>query len=349
MQTRPIAKIQAKIYRTLISEAELTIKGPQPWITALLAFALAGCAGAGSPPQSVAAAGAGDASWMNPATSGENLLYISDQALNVVDVFTYPRGTTAGVLQQMHDPAGICSDKAGDVWIVNAPNHVLKYAHGGKRPGSTIEDANALRFQACSVDPTTGDLAVTDAGRAGQDGSVVVYRGGKGMPHRLRSSALTEVFFCAYDDRGNLFVDGLDAGRTFHLVELPNGSQMLRTIKVDRSVGFPGAVAWDGKFLALGDRAYQGGHSPAIYQLAVSGSHGTVVGTSRLGSSCDLLGFTIPKLGSGRGNPQGTRVVAPDVCQNTVRFYNYPVSGSPTKNLGDIQYPFGAAVSAAAH
>ncbi len=147
---------------------------------------------------------------MNPATAGQNLLYISDEAVNAVDVFTYPLGTAAGVLRQIHDPAGICSDKAGEVWVVNAPNRILKYAHGGKHPESTLEDADALRFQACSVDPTTGDLAVTDAGRAGLAGSVVVFTGGKGTPHRFRSTDLSDVFFCAYDDKGKLFVDGLD-------------------------------------------------------------------------------------------------------------------------------------------
>ena len=130
-------------------------------------------------------------------------------------------------------------------------------------------------------------------------------------------------------------------------MELPRGRKALRTIEVDQSVGFPGAVAWDGKYLALGDRSPQSGHSPEIYQISVSGTRGTVAGTTRLRDSCDLLGFTIPRHGSGKGPPQGKRVVAPDVCANAVRFYNYPGGGVPTKRLGGLQYPFGAAVSAA--
>jgi hypothetical protein len=327
----------------------LTTKGPQPWIIAALALALAGCAGVGSPPQSVGAGAAGDGSWMSPATQGQNLLYVSDEATNTVDVFTFPFGTPAGVLQQIHDPVGVCSDKTGDVWVVNAPDHVVKYAHGAHSRGPTIEDPRALRLLACSVDPTSGNLAVTDTGRPGQAGSVVVYAGGKGSPKRFRSAQLTDVFFCAYDDDGNLFVDGLDGHYAFHLMELPQGGQRMRSIKLNQSVGFPGAVAWDGKYLALGDRSFRGGHARAIYQISVSGTRGTVVGTTKLGGSCDLLGFAVPKLGSGRGNPQGSRVVAPDVCENTVRIYNYPAGGSPSKNLGDIQYPFSAAVSAAPH
>ena len=327
----------------------MTTKGRQPWIIGALALALTGCAGAVSPLQSAGAGAVRDGSWMSPATNGRNLLYVSDEAANAVDVFTFPFGTPVGVLRQSHDPVGICSDKTGYVWVVNAPNHVLKYAHGAQRPGATMEDAHALRLQACSIDPTTGDLAVTDAGRAGQAGSVVIYAGAKGSPKRFRSAHLTDVFFCAYDDKGNLFVDGLDGNYVFHLMELPHGVQRLRPIKLDQSVGFPGAVAWDGKYLALGDRSYRGGHAPAIYQVSVSGTRGTVVGTTKLGGSCDLLGFTIPKLGSGKGNPQGTRLVAPDVCENAVRLYRYPAGGSATKSLGQIQYPFSAAVSAAPH
>ena len=124
---------------------------------------------------------------MHPDATGQNLLYMSDEAANAVDVFTFPVGKAAGVLRQFHDPAGICSDKSGEVWVVNAPYHILRYAHGGKQPESTLEDPSALRFQACSVDPASGDLAVTDAGRAGLAGSVVVFSGGKGTPHRFRS------------------------------------------------------------------------------------------------------------------------------------------------------------------
>lgn len=327
----------------------MTTKGRQPWIIGVLAlsFALAGCAGAGNPLQGVTAAAAGDGSWMNPAATGQNLLYISDEAVNAVDVFTYPLGEAAGVLQQFHDPAGICSDKAGHVWVVNAPNRIFKYAHGGQQPEWALVDANALRFQACAVDPTSGDLAITDAGRAGQAGSVVIYTGGKGTPRRFRSRDLSGVFFCAYDDRGNLFADGLSDGYRFHLVELAHGDRKLRLIKVDQRVGFPGAVAWDGKYLALGDRSPKDGRSPVIYQISVSGSRGTVAGKTRLRESCDLLGFAIPKLGSGKGNPQGTHVVAPDVCENAVRLYEYPDGGLPIKRFGGMQYPFGAAVSAA--
>ena len=124
----------------------MTTKGRQPWIIGALALALTGCAGAVSPLQSAGAGAVGDGSWMSPATNGRNLLYVSDEAANAVDVFTFPFGTPVGVLRQSHDPVGICSDKTGYVWVVNAPNHVLKYAHGAQRPGATMEDAHALRL-----------------------------------------------------------------------------------------------------------------------------------------------------------------------------------------------------------
>ena len=214
----------------------MTTKGGQPWIIGALAFALAmaGCAGAGSSLQSVPAAARGAGSWLNPATTAQNLLYISDDAHNAVDVFTFPLGTKTGVLQQLHEPAGICSDKAGEVWVVNAPNHVLKYDTAAKSRSRRSRTPTHCAFKPAPSILLPDDLAVTDAGRAGEAGSVVVYTGGQGPPRRFRSADLSDVFFCAYDDKGNLFVDGLDGGYRFHLVELPHGGQRLQAVR-DRS------------------------------------------------------------------------------------------------------------------
>jgi hypothetical protein len=324
----------------------LTRRGAQPWVTGAVLVALAGCAGSAGVLQGVPTTGT-DGSWIDPASTKQNLLYITDEAVRAVDVFTYPYGKPSGVLQLLHTPAGICSSKAGDVWIVNSPTHVYEYAHGAKQPEAMLEDTGALELQSCAVSPVNGDLAVVDAGHAIEAGSVAVFAGAKGTPHRYRSTDLHEVFFCAYDAHGNLFVDGLDANYTFHLMQLAHGARKLQAVKLDQSIGFPGALAWDGKYLALGDRLYQGKHETAIYQISVSGAQGTITGTTRLGGSCDLLGFAVPKLGSGKGNPQATRVVAPDACDNTVRFYAYPAGGAPLKNFGTLQYPFSATVSQA--
>jgi len=73
--------------------------------------------------------------------------------------------------------------------------------------------------------------------------------------------------------------------------------------------------------------------------VTVSGSTGSVVGTTQLSGSCDILQFAV----------SGSSVIAPDNCLNSAGFYAYPAGGAPTKTLTGFQYPVGAAVSVASH
>jgi|HubBroStandDraft_4_1064222.scaffolds.fasta_scaffold00008_129 hypothetical protein len=313
----------------------------------LLCAALASFAGCGASVTPAGIAGADPhGSWMSAEAKARSLLYVSDDANGDVDVFTYPFGKLVGRLAGFLQPAGICTDAAGDVWIVDAASSKLfEYGHGDKTPIATLSDPNASALLACSVDPTTGNLAVTDFGNASGAGSILIYSDAKGNPSKYRNAQLQAVYFCGYDDLGNLFVDGLDPNGAFEFLELPRGSGVLQHITLNGSIFFPGGVAWDGKYVTIGDQEYQGGHHSAIFQVAISASLGSIVGVTSLDSSCDVLQYSIPKLGKGRRNPQGSKVVAPDACLNAVAIYNYPAGGVPVKTLGNLEYPVGSAVS----
>ena len=95
---------------------------------------LAGCGGALSPApigpgeqyrRTVAAA---------PNAKGQALLYISDLGANAVDVYTYPQGDSVTSLTGFGSVAGLCSDKAGDVFVVDEAGPVDVYPHGGTTP-----------------------------------------------------------------------------------------------------------------------------------------------------------------------------------------------------------------------
>ncbi len=178
---------------------------------------------------------------------------------------------------------------------------------------------------------------MTDLGGAAGAGSLFVYAGAKGNPKQYVSSQLLEVFFCAYDDSGNLFVDGLDGTYTFQLAELPAGASQLKILSVNQTIVSPGGMRWDGQHLAVADQAYQDGHDSAIYQLAVTSSGATVAGTTLLNKTCDVLGFAL----------QGSTAVTADACENNVRFYKYPAGGNSHRTLKSFQYPVSAAVSLA--
>ncbi len=278
------------------------------------------------------------ASWIAPATQKE-ILYLSDAGADAVYLYAYPSVRRIGKLTNLQDPSGLCTDAAGNVWVVETGiSHIVKYAHAGTKKIANLTDSGFHDLLGCSVDPTTGNLAVADLGDPTGGGNVAIYADAKGTPKRYKSADLQAAYFCGYDDSGNLFVDGIDAAGAFLLLELPAASSSLQTIALDQSVGFPGGIEWDGQYVAIGDQAYQSGNTSAIYQVSVSGSNATVHGTTVLTGSCDVLQFGI----------SGGTVGAPDACYNTASLYSYPAGGSPTDTITGLQYPVAAAVSIAA-
>src|SRR5580692_2300582 len=94
--------------------------------------ALTGCVPAWLPtPRIVPCRPNKEASWMSPAAAGP-LLYVSDIGAEDVDVFSYPGGKQVGTLTGFSEPAGLCTDRKGDVFVVDSGNdRILEYAHGG--------------------------------------------------------------------------------------------------------------------------------------------------------------------------------------------------------------------------
>ncbi len=153
---------------------------------------LAGCGGSQPPigapsamPQSRAIAqraGRGG-SWMLPEAKGEDLLYAGNK-ISRVNVFSYPAGKLVGTLSE--SAYSFCSDKNGNIFVVQplgSQSEILEYAHGGAEPIQTLYDANAVAV-ACSVDPTTGNLAVINFSTNGLQGpgNVAIYQGAQGTP-----------------------------------------------------------------------------------------------------------------------------------------------------------------------
>src|ERR1700735_3197529 len=85
---------------------------------------LAGCGATqplGSATQSVLPAGH---SWMAPdAKKQTSLLYVSNDGTATVTVYTYLDGgglVLVGTLTGFTKPAGMCTDRAGDVWVTDS-------------------------------------------------------------------------------------------------------------------------------------------------------------------------------------------------------------------------------------
>jgi hypothetical protein len=271
-------------------------------------------------------------SWMAPEAKTRDLLYISDVGTNDVYVYSYSQGKLVGTLKGFSRPSGLCVDAAGDVFVteLNAFK-VREYAHGGTRPLATLSDPGEDPGD-CSIDPTTGNLAVSNVSTPSSDpGDVVIYKNARGIATIYRDPEISYDEFCGYDNQGNLYVDGMKSG-AFQFAELPSGKTTFTNITLNESFSYGGAAQWDGKYMAVGD--YE---SKVIYQFSISGEYGTAVGSTHLQDSSFAIGFWI----------QGSTVVGPNDDSANVMFWKYPAGGSHTKTIGGLRYPWGSTVSLA--
>jgi len=269
-------------------------------------------------------------SWMRPGTSsGTDLLYVAARN-TVVYVLTYPQGQLVGELGLPFslNSGGICSDGKGNIFVPDV-SEILEYAHGGTKPIATLEDGDGYyEPTGCSVDSTTGDLAVTND--SVYHGNVAIYAGAQGEPTYYSDPEIRNPVFCGYDNQGNLFIDGDP------FAELPKGSGSFTNFKV-KHIYQLGQVQWDGTYITATSQ-----NANKIYRLRLSGSTGKVIGTTQL-------------KGPGRNTTsqswiQGNTIIAPTGpghANDRVGFWNYPGGGKAFTivNLGNHADVVGATVS----
>jgi hypothetical protein len=304
------------------------------WTPILLAAALAGCSGGAAVTPANSTARSASASWMAPNAKKQDLLYVSDYGDGVVYVYTWPKGQIVGTLSGFRRATGECVDKAGHVWITSYVSaEIVEYAHGGTTPIATLSDPGEYPIS-CSVDPTTGNLAVGNIETTSDtQGSVAIYAGAQGTPTLYSDPTIDRVFFMDYDRSGDLFVDGRpNSTGGFVFTELPKGSATFTDITLGQSIGMPAGVKWDGNEVVVGDQ-----QAPDIYAFTISGSSATEIGETPLGGGQDVVQFCI----------QGKRVVGPNADTGNAMVWKYPKGGKATKTLSGLDLPFGSVISKA--
>jgi hypothetical protein len=280
---------------------------------AVTVFASCGGAQTGSVPDAASYAQSPMAkrgSWVKPGTSNGPLLYVGGKVPSTGDVtfmLSYPDGNLVGTLDDIGE--GMCSDAAGNVYLTHQ-NSVTEYAHGGTTALRTLRVPGAEMFN-CSVDPTTGNVAVTFSCPPCGYQDVAIFPPGSGPSARyVTGSAWT----CGYDGSGNLFVNN---SLGTELTELPNGSNSLVTLTLDKSIGYIGQVQWDGKNMTL-----QQLNNPGwIYRFSVSGSTAHIMTATKIKTYMDWT------------NPSW-------VYQN-ILVMTFNKSDNPPNELGIWKYPRG--------
>jgi hypothetical protein len=266
-------------------------------------------------------------SWMKSDAAGGALLYVTDAETYDVYVYSWPKLKAAGTLTGFNGPSGECSDKKGNVWIVNTyDSNVIEYAHGGTTPIATLDDAGQYPYS-CAVD-NAGDLAVGNIeSTTGDAGSVTVYAGGTGSGINYPDSDVY-VSFVGYK-QNTLYVDGSNSGYV-SLQSFKKGKFKTLTISGE-TINVAGGVEFAKNSLTIGDQLTEGG-TPAIYQISASGK---ITGTTSLNSGA-----------CGQYAIDGKLVACPDASNKSVSVYDYPAGGSATQTLtGSFKDPFAAVIS----
>ncbi|HLY03351.1 MAG TPA: hypothetical protein VKR56_12765 [Candidatus Cybelea sp.] len=282
------------------------------------------------------------ASWVSQDASRATLLSVTDANDNFVYLISLPSGKLIGRLTGFDQPTGDCSDASGDVFITDSQaSEVLEYKHASKSAFNVVADHPNIPT-GCSVDPTTGNLAVANCcGETTHSGSFAIYKHAKGEPKYYRDPSMYVDWFCTYDGLGDLFVSGINSGYSFQIDELPAGSQKVEQLTLDPVIAgdVSPAILWDGTYLAI-----ESPGSGEIYQYAVGGSVATLVHTISLRGFSGVSG---PFWVASKGGTQTLYATVSNNSISSVGILRYPRGGKAIEDLYDVVEPFAVTLSLA--
>lgn len=274
---------------------------------------------------------------MLPEAATQDLLYVANST--TVTVYSYPQGKHVGTLKHFYAPQGECVNETGNIFITNFGSaQIFEYLHGRSERIATLKSPTAGPI-GCSVDATTGDLAVSAFG-----GIVAIYKNARGKPTAYTDAQIAKFYWCAYDSDGNLFVDGQDSGARFRFAELPKGSREFTDITLGQPIGWPAGVQWQGDRVAVGDQ-----NSPVIYEFKISGKSGKKLGTTPLASHAEYMKqFWIEKLTLIAPNEYAKGSGSKLKIHFDALYFKYPAGGMATKVItAGLRFPTAALVSLA--
>ncbi len=264
------------------------------------------------------------------ATKNSGWLYVADDAFSVgiVYIFGYadPNGSQVKAITRIGNVYGPCADSGGHVWVPaerQGRPFVVEFAAGTTKRIGKLDLPKGSGLGECAVDPVTGNLAVVGTN------SVNVFAEAKGRSTK-HSLAHVSVTACAYDDQGNLFVDGMKPISTsqeaFVLYQLPKGGKTFSAIALDKRTGVAGGLEWDGQYVAVATGG--NGVKPVIYRLSISGSKGTVVQSVHPRGLNFQAWFAVAN---------GQMIGTSGIYAPRVRDWPYPAGGGWTWEIGRLQ------------
>ncbi|HET6275332.1 MAG TPA: hypothetical protein VFE16_05255, partial [Candidatus Cybelea sp.] len=287
-------------------------------------------------------------SWVSPdVKKAPRLLFVSDDGTDDVYIFTMPAMTLKGTLTGFAEPQGMCTDKSGNVWIVNTEtSQVFQYS----RAGTFLRSVSVGPYlpAGCAVNKANGDLAVTNLiGTIGGSGNVEIFADGSSSGTEIVNPNQSYYYFPAYDTVGNLYVDGFTSDESSILSKCAPGSGTCSTLSVSGgSIFLPGGLNWDQVHnqLVVGDQSCNDEEASCLYAMTISGSTATIAGSNPLndydGGGCDVDQGTLAPRASYFAGPCLSRGSG----SNAVARWLLPAGGTPT-HYSATHFPIGSAIS----
>lgn len=211
--------------------------------------------------------------------SSGDLIYVST-AKGIV-MLSYPAGTVVGKIPwYAHNlDNSICSDPTNGNVFIPEGNLIYEYAHGATAPFATLGvPSGDLEASGCTVDPTTGNLAIIAWLPPRNQNAFLVYLGAQGTPVTYFDKNVNGLTYAAYDDSGDLFsMTGAHNG--VRLAELRAGKTTFNFLKFVNCLCSWSKIQWDGKYLAF---EYFPGSQRSIGQLSIGRRYATLVNSVQL-------------------------------------------------------------------
>jgi hypothetical protein len=277
-----------------------------------------------------------------PAAKNTPVVFISS-FYGGVDQYNSKTGKYIGSLPQPPEgfsgPQGLCTDKAGNVWVSNTNNLKLDEYSAAGAYMTSLSDAGGYPV-GCAVS-SKGTLIATNIFNAseGTPGNIQVFtnESGAGKTVATIGAGINRAFLVGFVSKSETaWFSGENVSYGAAFAQYKGGKVSSLTIS-GATIGFPGTVTYSTKTksMVVGDQDTF--YGPTFYQ--VNPKTATVTGSTVLACSsgfCDVDQAAI----------KGGSLAGPDASSNVAAVYKYPAGGAgKALSGGSPDEPVGSAFS----
>ncbi len=264
---------------------------------------------------------------------GHESIVVSDASNNVVDIFN-AAGKQTAQLTGFSQPQGLAVDTEGNLYVADTNNSRIQvYAAGFNGSPTTINDPGEAPV-GVAIDKNdniavTNIITTTDG-----PGSVSFFNKSGTLLTTISSASFTKVLFDAFDRKGNLYIDGINASGAFVAGEIVGGvtGNAIAVLTTGNTIGYPGGVA----ISSVGKIVLDDQENVAIYtyNAPVKGSLGAPIATTPLTGAGDPIGiaFTNRDKGIWVADP-ASGGAADKVLVSSADKYQYSEGGASTRAI----------------